>query len=204
MRVSKEQATHNRQQILTAATRLFRERGIYATGVDAITKEAGLTHGSLYSRFGSKEAIAAEAIRVAMMRSKHLWQKTAEHKPKGEAFENIVERYLSREHRDSHGQGCVVAALGSDIARQPPSVREAFTQELADGLKFLAELMPGNDLTRRYDDAIAAFTNMVGALVLARAVNDEDLSERILQTTAQRVTQRAKTRKPPRSAKGMR
>jgi TetR/AcrR family transcriptional repressor of nem operon len=204
MRVSKEQAAQNRQQILTAATRLFREHGIHATGVDAITKEAGLTHGSLYSQFGSKEAIAAEAIRVAVMRSKHLWQKAAKHKPRGEAFCNIVERYLSSEHRDSRGQGCVVAALGADIARQSPSVREAFTKELVDGLKFLAELMPGDDPARRYDDAIAAFTNLVGALILARAVNDEDLSERILRTTAKQVTQRTQAYKPARHAKGIR
>src|SRR5260221_10341728 len=120
MGAAKEQRAQNRQHILTAATGLFLEHGIHATGVDTITREAGLTHGSLYSQFGSKEAIAAEAIRVAVLRSKHLWQKAAEHKPKGTAFCNIVERYLSSEHRDAHGQGCVVAALGSDIARQPP------------------------------------------------------------------------------------
>ena len=78
MRVSKEQAAQNRQHILTAATRLFREHGIHATGVDAITKEAGLTHGSLYSQFGSKEAIAVEAIHFAVTRSKHLWRRAAE------------------------------------------------------------------------------------------------------------------------------
>ena len=112
MRVSKEQAAQNRQHILTAATRLFREHGIHATGVDAITKEAGLTHGGLYSQFGSKEAIAAEAIRFAVTRSKHLWQRAAERKPGTKAFRSIVEGYLSREHRDEPGQGCVVAALG--------------------------------------------------------------------------------------------
>ena len=65
MRVSKEKAAENRNDILTAAARLFREQGISATGVDAIPKEARLTHGAVYSQFGSKEAIAAEAIRLA-------------------------------------------------------------------------------------------------------------------------------------------
>ena len=73
MRVSKEQAAQNRQHILTAAARLFREHGINATGVDAITKDAGLTHGGLYSQFGSKEAIAVEgsAVRADAVK-KHL------------------------------------------------------------------------------------------------------------------------------------
>ena len=66
MRVSKEKAAQNRQDMLTAAARLFRERGVSATGVDSITKDVSLTHGAVYSQFGSKEAIAAEAIRLAL------------------------------------------------------------------------------------------------------------------------------------------
>lgn len=201
MRVSKEQAAQNRQHILTAATRLFREHGIHATGVDAITKEAGLTHGGLYSQFGSKEAIAAEAIRFAVRRAKHLWQRAVERKPGTTAFHSIVEGYLSREHRNDLGGGCVVAALGADIARQPPSVREAFTQELGDVFELLAQLIPADDSSRRYDDAIAAFAGMVGALILARAVNDTALAERILQTTAKRITQQIEVRKPARHTK---
>jgi TetR/AcrR family transcriptional repressor of nem operon len=201
MRVSKEKAAQNRQDILTAATRLFREHGIHATGVDAITKEAGLTHGGLYSQFGSKEAIAAEAIRFAVTRSKHLWQRAAERKSGTKAFRSIVEGYLSREHRDDPGQGCVVAALGADIARQPHSVREVFTQELGNVFELLAQFMPGDDSSRRCDDAIAAFAAMTGALILARAVNDVALAERILQTTAKRITQHTEVRKPARRTK---
>jgi TetR/AcrR family transcriptional repressor of nem operon len=198
MRVSKEKAAQNHQHILTAATRLFREHGIHATGVDAITKEAGLTHGSLYSQFGSKETIAVEAIRFAVTRSKHLWQRVVERKPGTQAFRSIVEGYLSREHRDEPGQGCIIAALGADIARQPHRVREAFTKELRDTFELLAQLIPSDDPSRRSDDAIAALSSMVGALILARAVNDEALAERILQTTAKQITQRTEARKPAR------
>jgi TetR/AcrR family transcriptional repressor of nem operon len=200
MRVSKEKAAQNRQDILTAATRLFREHGIHATGVDAITKEAGLTHGGLYSQFGSKEAIAVEAIRFAVTRSKHLWQRVAERKPGTNAFRRIVEGYLSREHRDEPGQGCIIAALGADIARQPPRVREAFTKELQEAVELLAQLIPSDNPSHRSDDAIAALSSMVGALILARAVNDEPLSNRILKATAKRVTQPAEVRQPTRRA----
>src|SRR5215471_8032360 len=189
MRVSKEKAAENRQNILTAAARLFREQGVTATGVDSITKEAGLTHGGLYSQFGSKEAIAAEAIRLAFRGSKRLWQRLAEHKGARQVLPAIVAEYLSQEHRDSPGQGCVVAALGVDVARQPQSVRKAFTEEFKDALELLAGVMPGDDPRRRYEDAIAIFAGMVGALILARAVNEDALSDRILQATATRVTQ---------------
>jgi TetR/AcrR family transcriptional regulator, transcriptional repressor for nem operon len=187
MRVSREKAAQNRRKILTAAARLFRERGIGATGVDAITDEAGLTHGAIYSQFGSKEAIAAEAIRGALKGSEHLWRRLAQRKGRKKAFPAIVAAYLSREHRDGAGTGCVVAALGGEIGRQPERVRDAFTGELKDTLEFLATVLPEDDPARSYDDAIAAFVAMTGALILARAVSDETLSNRILKTTAKRV-----------------
>jgi len=201
MRVSKEKAAQNRQDILTAATRLFREHGIHATGVDAITKEVGLTHGGLYSQFGSKEAIAAEAIRFAVTRSKHLWQRKAERTPGTKAFRNIVESYLSREHRDDPGQGCIIAALGADIARQSPGVREAFTKEFQDMLELLTQLMPDHGHSLRSDDAIAALSSMVGGLILARAVNNELLSERILQATTKQIIQQTNVQKSRRRTK---
>ena len=200
MRVSKEKAAQNRQDILTAAARLFRERGVSATGVDSITKDVNLTHGAVYSHFGSKEVIAAEAIRLAFTGSKRRWQRLAERKGVEKAFPAIVAAYLSRDHRDAPGRGCAVAALGSEIARQPQSVREAFTEEFKNGLEFLAEVMPGDDSSGRDEDAIAAFASMVGALILARAVNDEPLSDRILQGTAKRVTQSVKARTPAQRA----
>ena len=181
MRVSKAKAEENHQQILRSAARLFRERGISATGVDAITEDAGLTHGVLYSQFGSKGAIAAEAIRFAAARGKRVWERAAQGKSGKKMFPEIAASYLSREHRDAPGNGCVVAALGPDIARQPRAVRHAFTVETRKVLEYLAEQLPGDDLARRRENAIAAFACMIGAMVLARAVSDEDFSEQILR-----------------------
>jgi TetR/AcrR family transcriptional regulator, transcriptional repressor for nem operon len=187
MRVSREKAAQNHRKILAAAARLFRERGIGATGVDAITQEAGLTHGAVYSQFGSKEAIAAEAIRGALKGSAHLWQRLVQRKGRKKAFPAIVAAYLSREHRDGAGTGCVVAALGGEIGRQPGLVRDAFTGELNDALQFLAAVMAEDEPSRSYDDAIAAFAAMTGALILARAVSNDALSNRILKATVKRV-----------------
>ena len=194
MRVSKEKAAQNRERILTSAARLFREHGIGETGVDAITADAGLTHGGLYSQFGSKEAIAAEAIRFALARGKRVWQRALERNPGRRALPAIVDGYLSRAHRDAPGTGCVVAALGTDIARQPRRVRQAFTREIKDDLEFLSRLMPSGDRSRSYEDAIVAFASMAGALILARAVSDETLSDLILKSTARRVIRRGKVR----------
>ena len=188
MRVSKEKAARNREQILIAAARLFRERGFDATGVDSITEAAGLTHGGLYSHFGSKQSIVTEAVRFALARSRRVWRRTAHGQPEKKALSDIVAYYLSPMHRDAPGQGCLVAALSCDIARQPRAVRKAFTVELQEVLEFLGGLMPEGTSARRHEEAIAAFAGMVGALILARAVDDEALSRRILKTTKQRLS----------------
>ena len=200
MRVSKAQAAQNRENILTSAARLFRERGIGATGVDLITEDAGLTHGGLYSQFGSKEVIAAEAVRLALAKSQHLWQVLAERNGRKKAFPAIVAQYLSAAHRDSAGRGCVIAALGSEIARQPRRVRDSFTREFKNSLAFLTELMRKDDPASGKEDAIAAFVSMVGALILARAVSDETLSNQILKSTAKRVTSASRR---PRTARNI-
>ena len=154
--------------------------------------DAGLTHGGLYSQFGSKEAIAAEAIRFAFARGQRGWQRALERNPGKDALPAIVESYLSRAHRDAPGTGCVVAALGTDIARQPRRVRQAFTEEIKDDLEFLSRLMGNGDSSGGYEDAIVAFATMIGALILARAVDDKPLSDLILKSTAERVIKRSK------------
>lgn len=184
MRVSKQAAAENRQRILTAAARLFRERGIDGAGVDAITKAAGLTHGAFYSQFGSKEAVVAEALRMVLDESNALWVQGASGTDKRRALESIIDGYLSPRHRNSLGRGCAVAALGSDLPRQPKKVRDVFTKRLEEGLHVLAGLVPAGRTAQRNDVAIQLFSAMLGALVLARAVGDESLSRRILETVA--------------------
>ena len=103
MRVSKEKAAENRERILAEAARLFRERGISGVGVDTLTDAAGLTHGSLYSQFGSKERLAAEALGHALSTSSARMNDTG-------TLDDYVARYLSADHRDRRGDGCAGSA----------------------------------------------------------------------------------------------
>ncbi len=197
MRVSREKAAEHRRQIVDAAARLFRERGIGATGVDAITQDVGLTHGAVYSQFASKEAIAIDSIHLAFSGSKRAWLRTAAKKGPHQAFPAIVESYLSARHRDAPGTGCLVAALGADISRQPRSIRNAFTEEFKQALEFLAELMASDQNSVSSDDALAAFASMAGAVMLARAVSDPALSDQILKATCAWINRKAKSARPP-------
>src|SRR5438552_14671858 len=111
MRVSKEQAAENRERILKAASRLMRERGISSVGVDALTEAAGMTHGSLYSQFGSRERLVEEAVAHAIAAK-------GQEVPEVLALSDYVSEYLSPAHRDRLGSGCPMAALCSEIPRQ--------------------------------------------------------------------------------------
>jgi len=185
VRVSKEQAAENRARILTEAARLFRERGLSGVGVDALTEAAGLTHGSLYSQFGSKERLAAEALEAAMAGTA-LARIPDDAGP--EALAGIVANYLSPAHRDRPGKGCAFAALGCDVARQGPALREVFTGGIRMAAKRLAMLLPGRRRQASEDRALALLSAMVGALILARAVDDPALSDRILAATRTALT----------------
>jgi TetR/AcrR family transcriptional repressor of nem operon len=192
MRVSREKAAENRRRIVDAASRLFREQGIDATGVDSITREAGLTHGAVYSRFGSKEAITAESIRHAFRGSKRAWLRVSAKKGRKKVFPAIVESYLTATHRDAPGSGCFVAALGSDISRQTTTIRKTFTEELKELLDLLTELSASDDSSITPDETLVAFASMAGALMLSRAVTDEVLSDRILAAAARWIETCAK------------
>src|SRR5260370_20307212 len=101
MRVTKEKGARNREEILTSAARLFREEGIGATGVDSIAADAGLTHGGLYSQFGSKQEIVAEAVRFALAKAKRAWQRTEQGKTGEKAVCEIGVYFPLRKHRYS-------------------------------------------------------------------------------------------------------
>src|SRR5215203_7230721 len=98
MRISKEKAAENRDRILKTASRLMRERGIAGVGVDALTRAAGLTHGSLYSQFGSKERLVAEALDHAMQTSGDRLLVELRSGVPERGLAAVVARYLSPKH----------------------------------------------------------------------------------------------------------
>jgi TetR/AcrR family transcriptional repressor of nem operon len=184
MRVSREKAEESRERILKAASRLFRERGIDAAGVDDVTRAAGLTHGGFYRHFASKEALAAEAVERELAASTKRWRKLADGVAAEEALRTLVAGYLSREHRDSPGRGCPLSALGSEVTHQPKSVRRSFTKGLMEMLNVLEELSPDEDVAKRRDRAILTLVSLVGAIIMASAVEDSEFSNLILSSVS--------------------
>lgn len=181
MRVSKEKAAENREKILTAAARLMRERGIARVGVEELSTAAGMTQGSLYSQFGSKDALAAEAVRFAL-------DINAENAERAQDLKTYLDGYLSDAHRNRPGKGCVLAALGGEMPQCSPAVRSGYTTGLRRMVDRISELIRTGQKRRREDEALVTVATMVGALILSRAVDDPEFSGRILEVSRQSLT----------------
>jgi TetR/AcrR family transcriptional repressor of nem operon len=181
MKVSRAEAAQNRERIIETAAKLFRERGFDGIGVAELMKSAGLTHGGFYGNFTSKEDLMAQACTRAVEGSLDAMRQLAGRDGE-KALASFASAYLSAGHRDHPGAGCALASLGAEAVRHGPSVREAFTRGVRSLIDMLTQLAPGKSTRARRYKAVTTFASMVGAMVLARAVDDAELSEELLQT----------------------
>jgi TetR/AcrR family transcriptional repressor of nem operon len=175
---SQEEKEKNHRQIVEIAAARMREEGTEGPGVAEIMREAGLTHGGFYKHFDSRDDLVAEAVEAAIAEGEDGYRELIA--GAADPLAAFVDWYLSPAHRDDPATGCTVAALGTDAARGTERVRAAYRGQVERYIAHLEELIGGEDARRR---AIAAVTSMVGALLVARAVDDEELSEEILRET---------------------
>lgn len=173
MKVSREQVARNRARIVEQAGRLLRERGLEAVSVAEVMQAAGLTHGAFYGYFDSRDALVAAALEEANARSPPIAADLAAQ----------AARYLAPGHRQNRAGGCPTAALAGEVVRAEGDVRRAMTADLRRRLAALALVSPGRTAAQRRQAAVASWSAMVGALVLARMSDDAALGEEILDQT---------------------
>jgi TetR/AcrR family transcriptional repressor of nem operon len=140
-----------------------------------IMQEAGLTHGGFYAHFASRDALLVEAAQAASAQSAAKLNKAAQAAAPQAALQAILDLYLGDAHVADAERGCPVAALGSEMARQAPPVRAAATHGIEDMADMIASHLPPD----QQHAAFGALSCMLGALVLARAVDDPKLSAAI-------------------------
>jgi TetR/AcrR family transcriptional regulator, transcriptional repressor for nem operon len=173
-------ASHDR--ILNAAAARVRRDGTAGVSVSELMGEAGLTHGGFYRHFDSRDELIVSAVEAALADGSKRTDAAA--KLGGPtALAAIVDGYLSEAHRDNPETGCAVAALPTDIARATEGAREAYTRQVRSYLDLLAELNPSEDR----DQAHLILAALVGGVLLARAVDDQGLSNEILESVARTI-----------------
>ena len=178
MRYQKGHKDTTRQHIIDVASGQFRENGVAAVGLAGIMSGAGLTNGAFYAHFDSKEDLVQAVLRNALSRREGALRTALE---SGAGLEAVIRDYLSARHRDGAGRGCPTAALVAEIARHPNRTRDAFTAKISEIIALLAAQIRDRSAAGRRRKAVAIYGMMVGALQLARAVNDRRLSDEILE-----------------------
>ncbi|RWP59482.1 MAG: TetR/AcrR family transcriptional regulator [Mesorhizobium sp.] len=173
MKVSREQMAENRRRILDAASRLFRDKGFDAVSVAEVMKAAGLTHGGFYGHFSSKDDLIAQTLAHVI----------AADSSGGGDLRAYADAYLSPRHRDNAAGGCPTAGLVADIRHQTPAARSAMTQGLRSQIDHIGKTLPELDPADRRRTAIGCWAAMVGAVILARAIDDPALSDEVLEQT---------------------
>jgi TetR/AcrR family transcriptional repressor of nem operon len=173
MKVSREQMAENRCRILEVASRLFRDKGFDAVSVAEVMKAAGLTHGGFYGHFSSKDDLIAQTLAHVL----------AADSGGGGDFRAFVDAYLSPRHRDNAAGGCPTAGLAADIRHQTQAARSALTEGLRSQIDCISKALPELDPADRRRAAIGSWAAMVGAVILARAIEDPVLSDEVLEQT---------------------
>ena len=180
MRYSAEHKARNHENILSIAARTFREQGADTSGIGTVMKKVGLTKGGFYRHFESKDDLFVEAVARAFEEMGNNMIETAKSAPEGQALQAIIERYLSMKHANSPGAGCVVSALGPELARKPLSVRRRIEASLDAYRERLLPFVPGRTREEKLEKCRLLFSSMAGVLMMARMTSDPQKREQRL------------------------
>ncbi|WP_423602448.1 TetR/AcrR family transcriptional regulator [Sphingomonas sp. MS122] len=190
MRYDAEHRERTRAKILKEAAVAIRAKGPTGIGVAALMKGAGLTHGGFYAHFRSKDDLVAEAIGVMFEEARNRFDRSRADVDPRQALSDYVGFYLSSMHRDARGKGCPVAALSGDMARLEPESRERFGQGVATLAAWLGKALSAHGVPEPEAAGRSMLAELVGALLLSRAVADPRESDAILASGAASIRAR--------------
>lgn len=176
MKVTKDQAAANKEAILTAASRLYREKGIDGIGIGELSRSVGLTHGGFYGQFpGGKEQLASEAVTRTFESNIQDWQDA-------KSIPELIKNYLTQGHLNNWTEGCPIPALAADVARTGGAVSSSFTQGIERLIDTLMALVEGENHDEKYQESLRVLSSIAGAMLIARALDNPELSEQFLQS----------------------
>jgi TetR/AcrR family transcriptional regulator, transcriptional repressor for nem operon len=180
MRYSPEHKAQNHENILSVAARSFREHGGDSSGIGTVMKKVGLTKGGFYRHFKSKDDLFVEAVARAFEEMGGGMLEIAKSAPEGQALRAMIEYYLSVRHANSLGRGCVLSALGPELARKPLSVRRRIEASLEAYRERLLPFIPGQTREEKLAKIRLLYSSMAGVLMMARLTTDPQKREQRL------------------------
>lgn len=176
MRYPPEYKAKARQKVVETAGALAKKQGFGTTGVDALMSAAGFTTGAFYSHFGSREALLKAIVDNELGKTVALFagQDRA-------ALERGLQRYLHPQHVDHPEAGCLLPSLTAEVARANDETRQSFEQQLTE---LVASVQGG---LGDHVNAWAILTQMVGAVMLARALHSDEARKAVLSAAKESI-----------------
>lgn len=176
-----------RERIIESAVDLFRKQGYEATGVDQIIAAAGVSKGSFYHAFKSKQELGLEVLEVYfMLRSAAL--REGEYKNIEDPLKRILAfvEHGANAAPEFYKNGCLMCSFSADLAATHPAFRQKLMtlfdlaeQGLMEAFEPLAEYLPSvgpttQDLARQYVVALQ------GGIVQSQAYGDPERTRQSL------------------------
>ncbi len=177
---TKKASTHGR--IVSEAAKLLRKKGLGGASVDEVMEAAELTRGGFYAHFSDKNALIAEALEHAFAEArKALFTPENAAQAHGRGWiEFASARYVSEEHALEPAMRCPIPPLAGEISRADDLVKAVFTKNIRENIA-LAEKLSGVRGKHARAMVIRMLSSWLGALTVARAVNDRELAAEILE-----------------------
>jgi len=166
-----------REKLLDAALKIMLEKGYSSTSVDELCEAAGVSKGSFYHFFKTKEDLGVELLRDYHRRGSEAFAAGPHGQipdPKERALAFVD--HLLNIAAPMWGPGCLIGNFALDLTDAHPALQQEVSdtfRSVSDGMAaILAPLDPdqgpgaGNDLAEDF------LVTLEGALVLARAHDD--------------------------------
>jgi AcrR family transcriptional regulator len=168
-----EHHEEKRRELIRIARKLFNRKGFDAVSIDDIMAEAGLTRGGFYSYFSSKSNLFALAIEDALRTPPAMSRERLECTT--DLAQQMIRTYLSQAHLNEIDDCCPMVALPNDVSRSDVAVKRAFESVFRDMVGVFEKSLE-RELRPNRERALAMTTLCVGAMVIARALADPQLS----------------------------
>jgi len=181
MRYTPQHKQETRERIVRAASRHFRRRGGKGVAIADLMSNLDLTHGGFYRHFDNKEQLMVEAVAKGFEDVRANFLAAVKEAPPADQLKAFIEEYLSLDHCANPADGCPIAALASEIARYPRTLRVKIDRAMREHIETLAKFVPGATEEERQRNCLVLVSGMSGALTMARTTADPELRKTILK-----------------------
>lgn len=179
-----------RQRILDEAAAIMRVVGTEGIGVAALMKRAGLTHGGFYAHFTSRDDLVANVVDRMFIETKQKLKGLSTLPEGADRLSCLIDSYLSAEARKIPEQNCPMPSLAGEASRLPQEARDRFTLGIEEMHGLVARSLKA--MGHAEPDALASSVQaeLIGAMALARAIQDDELAEKKLAASRSQLKRR--------------